>query len=313
MELQISVIVPVYNSEEYLAKCIDSILCQTFKNIEIILVDDGSTDQSFEMCKGFKDKDPRIILIRQETSGPSAARNVALGLAKGRFLGFVDSDDWIDIDMYDVLYKNLLEYDADIAMCGYYTVYGEKDIRFRHCSPGKVVMSSVDMLKEYIDWNLIGAAVWSKLYKRELFDNIRFPPNIIGREDAFIMPMLLGGAKKGVHIGEPKYHYRIRTNSAYRRKFDKSKLEWLLVEKNLIEYVNSSFPELKDKVKFSYVLGIMDLLKDIHDSGVYEEYREVYHSLFIMLINELEKIKIDSSDNSKIREINERITKLSPS
>jgi glycosyltransferase involved in cell wall biosynthesis len=307
----ISILVPVYNSEEYLVECLTSILNQSIRDIEVIIVDDGSIDQSLEICKKMEENDKRIIVISQDNRGPSVARNVGLRIAKGQYIGFVDSDDWIDRDMYEILLSNLIEYETDIAICGYYTVYGINDIRYRHCGTRKVLMNSIEMLQEYIDWNLIGAAVWSKLYKRELFENVRFPEDLKGREDAFVMPRLLGTAKKGIHIGSPKYHYRIRVNSIYRKKFDLSKLSWLRVEKNLVEYLQESYPSLVNSVTFLYPYAIIDLLKDINESNVLEKYNDVYWSLLKRLNDELDLLKAQNKDKEKIIDISNWIQKLS--
>lgn len=115
---KISIIIPVYNSENFLDKCLNSIINQTFKDIEIICIDDGSTDKSLKILNNFAGKDNRITIINQKNSGPSAARNKGLEIAKGEYVGFVDSDDWVDLDFYEKLYNSAKKYDADIAVCG---------------------------------------------------------------------------------------------------------------------------------------------------------------------------------------------------
>lgn len=299
----LSVIVPVYNSEVYIKECLTSILNQSIADLEILIIDDGSTDHSFEICKEFGKSDTRVNIISQKNSGPSVARNVGLDSANGKYIGFVDSDDWLDQDMYEQLYLNLVKYDADIAMCGYYTIYGVDDIRLRHCSDRIVVMNPAEMLSEYIDWNLIGAAVWSKIYKRELFRNLRFPKNIMGREDAFVMPRLLGAAKRGVHIGTPKYHYRIRPEGLYRREFNESKLTWPAVEKELIIYLKDTYPELVDKAMHLHAYTIIDLLKDIHRSSLNKRYGTIYNSLLDELKKDIDLLRVEGVDQKKLEDI----------
>lgn len=114
----ISIIVPVYNVEPYVSKCLESILRQTYQNIEIIIIDDGSTDGGSDICDAYAHKDKRIKVIHQSNEGVSGARNVGLRIAKGEFIGFVDSDDWIEADMYEYLLQNIQQQDADIAICG---------------------------------------------------------------------------------------------------------------------------------------------------------------------------------------------------
>ena len=122
----ISVIVPIFNVENYVRKCVDSILNQTFSDIEIILVDDGSTDASGRICDEYLSKDDRIRVIHKENGGLSDARNAGLDMCTGEYIGFVDGDDYIDGDMYELLYKNLIQYDADISMCRFRRIYNNR-------------------------------------------------------------------------------------------------------------------------------------------------------------------------------------------
>ena len=119
----ISIIVPVYNVESYLERCINSILNQTFKNFELILVDDGSTDKSGEICDSFAGYDKRIRVIHKKNGGLSSARNVGLDVSIGKYIGFVDSDDWIDEFMYEKLYRNMIKTKSDIVICNFSRVY----------------------------------------------------------------------------------------------------------------------------------------------------------------------------------------------
>ena len=115
---KISVVIPIYNAEEYLEECLESVVGQTLRDIEIICINDGSTDNSAKICEKYAKKDKRIIFVSTENKGPGAARNTGLGFAKGEFIGFVDSDDWIDLDFYEKLYTAAVETDADIATGG---------------------------------------------------------------------------------------------------------------------------------------------------------------------------------------------------
>jgi glycosyltransferase involved in cell wall biosynthesis len=312
MKPLISIIVPVYNSEDYLHQCLGSIISQTLTDFEVIIVDDGSTDNSYTICSDFKSRDQRIRLIKEKNRGPSFARNVALEIAQGEFIGFVDSDDWIEMDMYDCLYRGLTKNDADISICGYYTIDKQGQVKLRHCSPGETVMSTKDLIKEYIDWNLIGAAVWSKLFKKSIFNKIRFPENLKYRVDAYITPMLLGAANKGVHIGLPKYHYRIQTNSVYRKKFDETKLASVEVEKTLIKYLNENHPELADRAAHLYANSIIDLLEDIIASNTYEKYNSIFKVLSEDLRNEINSLVSRNLDQVRMKQIVDRVSRITP-
>jgi len=125
MSYKISIIVPIYNSEKYLRKCINSLLCQSYSNLEIILVNDGSKDKSGEICEEYALLDSRIKVIHTENCGQASARNTGLTVAKGEYIGFVDSDDWVDNDMYETLINMIGKYDADIAECGFRLVYDD--------------------------------------------------------------------------------------------------------------------------------------------------------------------------------------------
>lgn len=308
----ISIIVPVYNSEVYLRQCLDSIISQTLTDYEVIIVDDGSTDNSYTICSDYESRDQRIRLVKHENRGPSFARNVALEIAQGEFIGFVDSDDWIEIDMYDSLYRSLIKNNADIAICGYYTIHKQGQVKLRHCSPNETVMSTKELIKEYIDWNLIGAAVWSKLFKKSIFNTIRFPEKIRYREDAYVTPMLLGAAIKGVHIGLPKYHYRIQSNSVYRKKFDETKLASIEVEKTLIKYLSENHPDLVDRAAHLYANSIIDLLEDIIASNAYETYNNIFRILSEDLRVEINSLISRNLDQVRMRRILDRASGITP-
>ena len=191
---KISVIVPVYNVENYISKCIESIINQTYANLEIIIVDDGSTDKSGDICNYYAKKDERIIHIHQENQGMSIARNNALDIAKGEYIGFVDSDDWIEPNMYYTLYDNAIAYDADISMCNFYYVYnsGQKS-PYSNENDDIKVLDGIYKIAHNI--RLSNNCIWNRLYKRHLFDDIRFP-EWKTFEDVFIMHRVIDNANK---------------------------------------------------------------------------------------------------------------------
>lgn len=207
----ISVIIPVYNVEKYLVQCLQSVVEQTYTNLEIILIDDGSTDSSPMICDTFAREDERIKVIHQSNGGLSCARNLGLDIMQGDYVSFVDSDDWIDRDMFAKLLGILEEESADIAICSYYWVRGEHHLPVDN-SGKKVVYTRETALKELFRDKIIRNYVCDKFYKRELFDGIRFP---IGRfyEDIAITYKLFDKARKIVSIGVPKYYYRVHDNS----------------------------------------------------------------------------------------------------
>ena len=216
---KISVVVPIYNVQDYVKACVESIRRQTYTNLEIILVDDGSTDKSNEICDEYAALDNRIKVIHKKNGGLSAARNAGLDICTGDYIGFVDGDDTIDEDMYELLYRNAVAYHADISMCKERLICGDKIYsRFRDTKV-KIYHGFSDCIKElYLSCGL-SISVCVKLYKKELFDNVRF---LKGKttEDGFIVCDLLKKNTKMAVQYISKYNYIKRQGSiTHKRKY----------------------------------------------------------------------------------------------
>ena len=167
----ISVIVPVYNAEKYIEKCVASIRAQTYRNLEIILVDDGSCDRSGELCEAFALEDSRIVVIRKENGGVASARNAGLDAMHGDYVGFVDADDWIDPEIYEVLLQRMIAENAQISCCGTAIVTGEKITGyFNPDMDVQFTVGGADAQSELIRCSCITNAMWDKLYSAEIFD-----------------------------------------------------------------------------------------------------------------------------------------------
>lgn len=207
MQPLISVIVPIYNSENTLEKCIDSLLCQTYDNLEIILVDDGSTDNSLDICMSYSEKHRNIKVISKPNGGVSSARNLGLDNASGDYYGFVDSDDYIDADMYSVLMENALANNADISQVMLYDYKWKGDSNEIITADNKAGMKL--LLK-----GVIFSCVYNKIYKAELFSDIRMNENMPIAEDFLCVYMLVRKAGKIVISSKPLYHYVFRDGSA---------------------------------------------------------------------------------------------------
>lgn len=203
----ISIIVPVYNMERYLERCMNSIWQQTYTNLEIILVDDGSTDQSPQMCDDYARKDNRIKVVHKQNGGLSDARNAGLAIAGGAYIGYVDSDDWIEPDMYERMYQACVEHDAQVAVCRYAQVYKDHVVQGGN---GKVTaFEREELLRIYIggdDDYVIYNSVWSKLFAREVVEGVQFPK---GRnsEDIMYTTKAFCKADRGVYIDTCLYDY----------------------------------------------------------------------------------------------------------
>lgn len=200
----ISIIVPVYNVEEYINICLDSICAQTYENLEIILVDDGSTDKSGAICDEYSHKDKRIKVIHKENMGVSDSRNKGLSTATGDYIGFVDSDDWIAPNMYRLLYEGIKVNQADISICGHTEVYNDK---LMHHPNTPALYNNVKALEELVKGHSFRDYLWNKLFCKKLFDTIEFP---VGRtmEDKAIMYRLFDRSRTIVYLSEVLYYYR---------------------------------------------------------------------------------------------------------
>lgn len=210
----ISFIVPVYNVELYLPGCIESILNQTFSDIEIILIDDGSTDNSGSICDKYQALDSRIQVIHQNNQGVSHARNVGLRQAVGRYIGFIDSDDQVS-DNYAIILLDAInrQVDIDISFCEYYTVKNGLSVVYTNNSSDKIYDNETSIYLLCKDKE-IKNYVWGKLFKKELFASIRFPEDRDMCEDMAILYKVFYQARKILHLQTPAYYYQIRTESS---------------------------------------------------------------------------------------------------
>ena len=214
----ISVIVPVYNAEKYLQKCLDSILEQTYQNLEIIIINDGSTDNSGQICQEYEKQDDRIIYIEKQNSGVSDTRNAGMDRMTGTYVTFVDSDDWLEPNYVKFLYEKVIEYQADIVV-GNYTSFNESNsVFYFHISTdyyekvydNKSVIPCLYDAKELLKSALI--VPWGKIYKKEIIANLRFPINRIGEDALFNLKALLD-SEKVVYVNKSAYINRVREGS----------------------------------------------------------------------------------------------------
>lgn len=219
MTEKITVIVPVYNVENYLEKCLDSLINQTYKNLEIIVINDGSTDNSGEICQEYAQKDNRIVYIEKENGGLSEARNVGLDKMTGSYVTFIDSDDWAELDYVEILYKKIIEYQADISVGNYYSYNEDEETYYFHIygdSYYEKVYDNISIFEnlyesqEMKSFALISA--WGKLYKAKLFDYLRFEKGKLGEDGYFNQKMYLS-VNKVVYLNKGLYAYRQRSGS----------------------------------------------------------------------------------------------------
>lgn len=207
---KITVVVPIYNVEKYLAECLNSIIKQTFKDWECVLVDDGSIDNSGDICEIYVQKDSRFKVIHKKNGGLSSSRNVGLEVAKGEFISFIDSDDWIDKNFLSSLYNTIIKYDSDVVSCGYIKEY----VSFRHrkkLTKEIILLEGKEIIEEFIKDEIMPNYAWNKLYKRKILTS-GFPEGKV-YEDIYAMTSWFDNIRKFAVIPDILYHYRMRRGS----------------------------------------------------------------------------------------------------
>lgn len=262
----ISIIVPVYNTEEYLQRCIDSILGQTYTNFELLLIDDGSTDRSGELCDDYAKKDSRIKVFHKENGGQGSARNYALDILNGQYVAFVDSDDWIESNMYQVLYKNILKYDADISTC-------RNDTGVDIYKDEIIVFENDNLMNEHLQGHCgTGQSPCDKLYKACLFGKVRFSERR-AYEDAATIYRVFSLAKRLVHEEVVLYHYFRRENSTMTQPFSAIKYEVISVYDEMLQFYIEKYPEFTTPVKEKLIGAIEYCVGETMRLGKKNEYQ----------------------------------------
>lgn len=269
MNLIVSIVVPVYNVEKYLRRCVDSLIRQTYKNVEIILVDDGSTDGCTKICDDYAKLDNRIKVLHKKNGGLSDARNAGLTVASGDYVSFVDSDDWVHEDFIKILVNMTEETGADISVCSYKKIYSDSNVSNENkcvaelCKP--ILFNPVEAIRDIFSADTkLWITTWNKLYKKSLFtkNKIVFPVGKI-HEDNFTTYKLFFYAERIAFIDVPLYYYFQRTDSIMGRPFDTRRLvifealketERFIVDNNLL--VKNEF----ENYKYLNMLTILDAL-----------------------------------------------------
>lgn len=276
----ISVIVPVYNVEKYLKRCVDSIICQTYENIEIILVDDGSTDNCGNICDQYQKEHNNIRVIHQENSGLSAARNTGIQVANGAYIGFVDSDDFIDENMYKKLYDTLCMTKAQIAIGGiqnYYSGKIEKNISFD--GQIKVYDSKQAIYFLLVNEENITAHAVTKLYSREIFEHIEFPVGKLYEDVATVVKFFMEADKIAV-VNTGVYYYWHRSDSIVETSFSKRDMDLLEAWRENERIILEKIPELKEAMDYRYLWSCFYLLDKICvQKKVFSEEAEIIRIL----------------------------------
>lgn len=290
---KISVIVPIYNVEEYLERCIKTIINQTYKDLEIILVDDGSTDSSGKICDNYAKKDNRIVVIHKKNGGLSDARNAGIDKSTGKYLYFIDSDDYIELNMLEDLYHNCVDNSCEIAISNKFIEYDEKNFYEQKSILADKVADSIEALELLL---LSDPAIWNKLFLKDLFNNIRFPKGKL-YEDIITTPFLFEKAKRVYFNSNSYYHYIQRNNSIVHKKFSLKKMDYAYNAKELYNLILKKYDTLIEQANAYYILVLTTSLTDIYKER--KKYRKEYQ----YLIDELKKFKKIYKNNKYINKL----------
>ncbi|MGN2337052.1 glycosyltransferase family 2 protein [Clostridium cagae] len=291
----VSVIVPIYKVEKYLIRCVESIQKQTYKNLEIILVDDGSPDSCGKMCDELAKKDKRIKVIHKVNGGLSDARNVGIEVAKGEYLAFVDSDDWLDLDMIELLYNLCEQRDAEIAECSYRNLYMDGIIEETRCTAEIIEADSLLALEGMLDWKYFKPVAWNKLYKKSVFKDVRYPKGKI-HEDEFTTYKYIYNANKIVYVDVSKYNYdRRRVDSITGEDFREANL-----------YASLAFRERVDFFKEHNIKSLQNKMINIYCWHVLEALYNCYlNNISGDLVDQVTKLILDDFKWVKKEDVNE--------
>ena len=301
---KLSVIVPVYNAEKYLEKCIESILNQTFNDIEIILINDGSKDGSMDIINDYAKKDKRIVALNQDNQGSAVARNKGIQIAKGECIGFVDDDDWIDRDMYKTLMYNMNNYDADISICGFRHI-NENGIRqesvVKNRNQGLIYLNNtLEILKHYLNERDMNP--WNKIYKRRLFDTIKYPAGKT-YEDCFTTYLLLEKASSVVISFEEMYNYVAHQKSISNNQFNKGTFDLIEGHIEQHEYIESKYNALSKYSRRHMFGGFLTFVNKAYNKNQLENYSVEINKV-------IEKIKNYSYEDCGLPKEDEVLVKL---
>lgn len=252
MDDLVSVIVPVYKVEDYIGRCVDSIINQTYKNLEIILVDDGSPDKCPQICDEYERNDARVKVIHKENGGAAQARNAALKIITGKYITFVDSDDFLDIQAIEKWKSLCDEFEADLVVGNFCNYYSDADILYSHDGVNEVYTSEMMMRKMLVEQFEI-CAPWGKLYKASLFEEIEYPEDLKIAEDMAVIHKILLRCGRIVY-DENKYYYYNKVNvSLVRSRFEIIKLKRIDVAKEWLDCVDQNYPNIHNEAFATYM------------------------------------------------------------
>lgn len=303
----ISVIVPVYNVERYLDQCMDSLVRQSYINLEIVVVDDGSTDSSGKKCDAWAERDSRIRVIHQANKGLASARNAGLDVARGDYIGFVDSDDYTLPDMFSTMMRNMQESEADLSIISYERENPDGSTYSNALSGQKLVMSSENAFKYVNMHGYFYVVAWDKLAKKELFDGLRYPLDAKYAEDSPVTYQLFDRAERIVYDSTPLYRYRMTEGSQSQGITDK----FAQSTGNMLELVRKKYPQNEPYAAYGHLESIVGTYNRIVLADRRKEWAEFERSARIEL-RELMPLVESAELMSKSQSLQWRLLTVSP-
>lgn len=300
----ISVIVPIYKVEDYLPRCVDSLINQSYRNLEIILVDDGSPDKCPTICDDYASKDSRIKVIHKENGGLSDARNAGMAVINGRYVSFIDSDDYISLNFFEILYNTIKSEKSDIVECGVVKCYEDNHIDEYKDDLEIVSYETQSALSELIAEDIFKQHVWNKLYKTDLVLDI---PYVVGKlnEDEFWTYQVFGKAKKVTKINITMYFYFQRESSIMGNKYSLRRLDALEGKINRQEYIEKNYPELSTQARInlfgSCIFAYQSALKFMDRKDRKEAKRVIYRYKNRCRLSRSEIAMVNSSSRKYVR------------
>ena len=301
----ISVIIAIYNPGKYLRGCLDSIVNQTYRNLEIILVDDGSTDNSLEVCKEYAEKDNRIIVHHKENSGVSATRNAGIRLAHGDYFSFIDSDDILEADAYEYMINLVNEHQVDAVNYEHFITYPDREVTHKLPDKNYGLFDRNGAVGQLVH-NVLFA--WNKLYSKEIIDGVLFDESIARGEDSLFSVFAFDKAQKVWFDKRPLYHYIQSNNSAVRGKFRESQLSAIKLIDIYEPFFKEKYPALYD-VQMCTLMNLMTTL--YFDMRMDKQNHKENQKLVVKRFRELYK-KVTLKKISKKKAMTLRIFRVSP-
>lgn len=298
----VSIIIPVYNKEKYLERCLNTVCSQSYSNVEIILINDGSTDKSLDICNKYIENDSRIRIINQENSGVSSARNIGIKEASGRYISFVDADDYVEPNYIEELVRGIKKYNVDFVQCG--TIINDEKVLY--CQDQEMIFSNnKEVTIDFLGRGMSGT-IWDKLYKKELLEDLQFDEKYNKNEDTLFVLEVVKKANTFVRIGLPLYHYTYKKSDSLTSSFSLEKdYNLLLYLDSVYAFVFDNYPDLDIFLyKFEFIL-LRYMLRELdHLDSISSIDRN--DKMVLSIIDRLQRLNTLGEERPELKEIFER-------